>query len=379
MPAMRDRSRVLVAGGGVAALECMLALQALAPDAVSVELLAPERHFTYRPLAVVEPFGRHAVRRFPLATIAADRGVTLHRDALARVHPDDNLVETQGGVELAYDALVLAVGARPVEAVRGAITFRGPQDVGRVTAVLAGLLEGTISRVAFVVPGGATWTLPLYELALQTGAAIQRAQVRAQLTVITPERAPLAAFGREASEAVCGLLAERGVLVRTGSLAEACERGRLWMELEGSFAVDAAIALPRLVGPHLRGVPSDSMGFVPVDDVFRAEWLDNVYAVGDVAAHGIKQGGLAAQQAETAARAIAASAGAAVPPEPYAPVLRGLLLTGGRPLRLRRDETGCSEVADDALWWPANKIAGRHLAPYLASHPAFAAELAPST
>ena len=47
--------RVVIAGGGVAALEAALALRALAEDRVSVELLAPETQFWYRPLAVTEP------------------------------------------------------------------------------------------------------------------------------------------------------------------------------------------------------------------------------------------------------------------------------------------------------------------------------------
>ena len=54
----KSTTRVLVAGGGVAALEAALAMRALAEDRVSVELLAPEPQFWYRPLAVAEPFAR---------------------------------------------------------------------------------------------------------------------------------------------------------------------------------------------------------------------------------------------------------------------------------------------------------------------------------
>jgi hypothetical protein len=48
-----------------------------------------------------------------------------------------------------------------------------------------------------------------------------------------------------------------------------------------------------------------------------------------------------------------------------------LLLTGGTPRFLRAELTGgkgeTSTVTSDALWWPPGKIAGRFLAPYLAS------------
>src|SRR4051794_30424345 len=297
--------RVLIAGGGVAGLETLLALQVLAEERVRIELLAPERHFTYRPLAVTEPFGGQRVQRFPLASIGADRGVPVHRDALARVFPDERVVETQGGRRLAYDTLVLALGARPVEALAGALTFRGPQDTARMHELVGRLREGAIQRLAFVVPSGTTWALPLYELALQTAAALRDAGVTRKLSIVTPERSPLAAFGREAGSAVKALLAEAGIVLRTASIAEEVADGRLWMGIEGSFAVDAAVALPRLVGPRPRGIPCDPLGFVPVDEYTGVLGLDGVHAVGDVAAHGAKQGGLSAQQADVAAAVIA--------------------------------------------------------------------------
>ena len=69
---------------------------------------------------------------------------------------------------------------------------------------------------------------------------------------------------------------------------------------------------------------------------------------------------------------IAALAGAPVTPTPFAPVLRGLLLTGTVPLYLRSELGGghgeASAVHDEPLWWPPGKIAARYLAPYLAEH-----------
>ena len=54
---------------------------------------------------------------------------------------------------------------------------------------------------------------------------------------------------------------------------------------------------------------------------------------------------------------------------PFAPVLRGVLLTETRARFLRRDASGAagddSAVSGQALWWPPTKIAGRELAGYL--------------
>jgi sulfide:quinone oxidoreductase len=138
------------------------------------------------------------------------------------------------------------------------------------------------------------------------------------------------------------------------------------------------IALPRLLGPYVRGLPSDRLGFVPVDGLTRAIGVDGVHAVGDIAAHRLKQGGLAAQQADLAAQVIAASAGAPLRPRPYRPVLRGLLLTGGEVRYLRNAPDGGSVASDEPLWWPPVKVAGRHLAPYIAAHLDLCAPLPPA-
>src|SRR5680860_8246 len=109
-----DRVRVLVVGAGVGGLETALALRASAGEFVRVDVLAPERCFTYRPLAVNEPFGRAGTVQAQLREIAADRGLGLIRDALESVDAVAKRVRTQDGTVLGYDTLVLALGARPV-------------------------------------------------------------------------------------------------------------------------------------------------------------------------------------------------------------------------------------------------------------------------
>jgi sulfide:quinone oxidoreductase len=82
-----ERRKVLIAGGGVAGVEALLAFGALAADRVAVELMAPEPEFAYRPLSVAEPFQLAVVRRLPLAALAAEHGARYRRDALAQVDP----------------------------------------------------------------------------------------------------------------------------------------------------------------------------------------------------------------------------------------------------------------------------------------------------
>ena len=117
-------------------------------------------------------------------------------------------------------------------------------------------------------------------------------------------------------------------------------------------------------------MPQDANGFIPIDNHGQVIGLSAVYAAGDAVAFPVKQGGIAAQQAEAAAETIAARAGVALTPKPFRPVLRGLLLTGQAPRFLRTELAGgygdSSQVSLDPLWWPPAKIAGRYLGPALA-------------
>jgi sulfide:quinone oxidoreductase len=359
---------VVVAGGGVAGLELALALQALAEERVSVEIVAPEKDFVYRPLAVVEPFRAGEATSFPLPALVHAAGAELHTGEVAAVDASKKSVTTTDGGELPYDVLAVTLGARAREAVPGALTFRGPRDGPALAALLEEVVDGRVRRLAFAVPAGATWPLPLYELALLTETYLaDRGTMEVELTLVTPEEAPLAIFGRAAGEALQELLDMRGIRVQVRTTPLRFEDGALQLAPSGSLDADAVVALPRAEGPFLSGLPSDAAGFVPTDDQGRVPGLDDVYAAGDVTQFPVKQGGIATQQADAVAEAIAAWAGAPVEPTPFRPVLRGLLLTGLFPRFLRAEPgTAVSTIDTEALWWPPAKIVGRYLAPFLA-------------
>jgi sulfide:quinone oxidoreductase len=366
---MDDRPfSVLIAGGGVAALESALTLRELAGDLAAVELLAPEAVFSYRPVAVAEPFGLGTVRHFDLGVLAARAGAGLTLGALAGIDPERRLAETTTGATLPYDALLLACGAVPTDAVPGALTFRGPADSPRFGELLDELAHGDVAHVVFAVPWGATWPLPAYELALMTARRTASSADAPRVTVVTPEAEPLEVFGRAASEAVSDLLAELGVELLGGVYPVEHADGTLVLS-NGSLAADRVVALPRLRGRRIDGIAQTSEGFVPVDDHCQALGAEAVFAAGDVTSFPIKQGGIAAQQAVVAAESIAVLAGATLVPHPFRPVLRGMLLTGAEPRYLRRDLSpgGESEWASAApIWWPPTKIVGRRLSSFLA-------------
>lgn len=371
-------TKVLIAGGGVAALEAALALHALLDDRVEVELLAPEPRFWYRPLAVAEPFRLGEVQHFELPELASAAGAQFSPGALLGVDGTRKVARISAEDTLAYDALLIACGAVPKPAVLGALTFRGPADADKIRELLARAVAGEVHRIAFAVPWGAVWTLPAYELALLTAAHLAAAGAEdVELALVTPEDEPLALFGRAATEAITELLEKRRIEVHTRSHPFALEEGRLHLVPEGTIRAEHVVALPRLQGQRIDGVPQTVDGFIPVDASGRVYGLEDVYAAGDITSFPVKQGGIAAQQALSAAEAIAAAAGAEIDPSPFRPVLRGLLLTGGRPRYLRHEITGgvgnTSVTSEEPLWWPPAKIVGRYLAPFLAERSGVAA------
>jgi sulfide:quinone oxidoreductase len=379
------RQRVLIAGAGVAGLETLLALHALASDRVDITIVAPELRFINRSMAVDQPFKPQRMRGVRLMDTAAEFGARWHRGALDRVELGRRRGITTDGEELPFDMLVLAVGARAEREWHsaGVLTYDDESDGPNFRLLLHQLREGRISRLAFVKPAGPSWPLPLYDLALLTAAdCAAHARSEVELSLITPEQEPLGIFGSPASAAIRGLLQANRIALHTSSYGVPSHPG--WLVVapgERRMPVDRVVTLPRLVGPRLRGVPCGRDGFLHADAHGRLAGLDSVFAAGDVTAFPIKQGGLAAQQADAVAEAIAASVGADIDPQPFRPILRGVLLTGGPARYLRADISGCagddSIVAGEALWWPPNKLAGRYLAPYLSSQVGEAADVMP--
>jgi sulfide:quinone oxidoreductase len=365
------RTKVTIVGGGVAALEAMIALRQLAEDRIAIELVTPTPEWSYKPLAVAEPFGLGGAKRYDLVRIARDHGAAMHLAGVQAVRPDVHQLLTWDGRTVDYDLLLLAIGAQPTTALPGSVTVRGPGYTGRFRTVLQQLEQRRITRVAFAVPAGASWPLPLYELALMTAAHVDKTAVRGvELSLVTPEQEPLELFGPTASKAVRELLADRGVTLHTGRYPTDVRERELVTTPAGSIAADRVVSLPRLRGPFLPGVAHDPDGFIPTDLHGLVAGEGDVYAAGDATTCPVKQGGVATQQADAAAEAIAARVGARVDPRPFRPVLRGMLLTGRAPRYLRADVSGAagdsSSASDQALWWPPSKIAGYWLAPYLA-------------
>jgi sulfide:quinone oxidoreductase len=356
---------IVIAGGGIAGLEALLAVRTWAPDHARLTLISPDPDFSYRPLAVAEPFGLGHAHRVPLRRFAADAGAELIIDAVVGVDDAARDVRLRDGGAQRFEALIVAPGGRAVAGVEGATTWWPGGDAESYGGLLRDIDEGFAKRVAIVIPAGSVWPLPAYELALMTaGEAQAMGQPDVKITVVTPERVPLTLFGEAAGKALAEELRWAGVDVVTGAVARRAERGSLVLAPSGDrLDVQRAFAIPRIVGPALEGLACDEEGFVLAAEDGRVQGTERTWAAGDGVASPIKFGGLASHQGRVAAAAVARLAGASAPDQGE-PVIHGRLMTGRRTRRLR--PRGDAEGAP--LWWPHGKVAGEFLPRWLAGH-----------
>ncbi len=366
--------RVLIAGGGVAALEAALALRELAGDRVDTTLLTPEPTFVHRPLSVLEPFSHGGPHRsYRMTTIAGAADARLCADRLARVDAHAHIAHTEAGDALHYDVLVLAYGAVLRERFKHVRTIDDRRLDERLRGLIQDVEDGYVNRIAFLATAPIAWPLPLYELALMTKRAGHDASAELSVTIVTCERAPLAVFGATASAAVAQLLERHGVDVVTSAGCDVPEPGRVIISPgDRELDVDSVVALPALAARQIPGVPDNGwLGLIPIDRRCQVLGVEDVYAAGDATDFAVKHGSISAQQADTAAAEIAARAGLGAEPSDLEPVLRGVLLGGERPLALTarldhyNSEVLRSEATELSASQPIVKTEARWLAPCL--------------
>lgn len=351
-------------------MEAALALADLAGDLTDITLVAPGPEFLYKPLTVEEPFTMQPAERRELAPALAAIGVAFLEDAVASIDADRGTATLDKGAALPFDYLIVCVGGRTRDAFEGVETFwsnRGDLPVDEMIGRAHSSEAGTLT---LLVPPSTSWSLPLYELALQLRSRTEGlGMADTVLRLLTPEAAPLAICGTRASQALAELLSARRISVETDRYVVQDPDGSLRPTPSGAPVDPAlAIALPVITGPWIDGLPSDPDGFIPIDGACRVRGLDRVYAAGDGTTFPVKQGGLATQQADVAAEQIAALAGADVEPRPFDPVLRGQLVTGLESLNLKHELAGGhgeGKASLDYLWWPPQKVAGRYLSAWL--------------
>ena len=203
--------QIVIAGGGVAAIEALLALRHVVGEQVSSRCSRRSGASSTAPRRSVSRSASAA--RAPSTSLRspATRAPSSAAGARGRGSGAGSSGSATAG-ELSYDVLIVAVGAVPKPALPGAVTFAGPAQAVEVAAVLDRSSAARSRRLVFAVPGEATWSLPVYELAIMAAVDLRdRGVANATLGIVTPEPEPLRLFGAAAGAALRAMLDARGI------------------------------------------------------------------------------------------------------------------------------------------------------------------------
>ncbi|MGE3064097.1 MAG: NAD(P)/FAD-dependent oxidoreductase [Hyphomicrobiaceae bacterium] len=163
------RERLLIVGGGMAALKLTEELVVLAPGRYDITIASKETHLPYNRVLLSSLLAGEArepdLTLRPEAWYAANGVALLSGVEVISIDGDRREAVLSGGARLPYDRLVLATGSTPVRlpvpghALPGVLTFRDLDDV----RMLQGLAPGAR---AVVIGGGLLGIEAAYGLAL---------------------------------------------------------------------------------------------------------------------------------------------------------------------------------------------------------------------
>ena len=263
--------RVVIAGGGIAGVECALTI-ALGRRDTDVTLIHQWPSLRILPNLVYVPFGVSAHRLdIPIVENLEAHGIRCISGTVEQIDADARIVLVDGAA-ISYDKLVLAPGTEPVRV--AARTLRSLDD--------ALLLRGDLEKIERARHGDVTvlqlpentWPAPGYELAALLGTWRRAYSLNdVSIRLVTSAQTPLGMFGIDAADVITGRLDELGVTVISGVPA-----GRVEELTDSGLTIDMIdLAARRIPG----GPPTNLDGFYATGA--DGSIAPDMYAVGDAA------------------------------------------------------------------------------------------------
>jgi len=379
---------VVIVGSGFTGFECARRLR---KRNVDVTIISPIDYMLYTPL-LPDVAGGVVDGRFVAIPLAGTLGgvrkirgrvdsVDLNEHSLTFTDLEqrscslswDRLVLTPGSVTRLFDIPGLATYARGLKSIAEALYLRDHVLEQLELSCLESDAESAQARRTIVVVGasysGTELTAQLRALADAAAKHMDFAAGDVKFLLLDLAEQVMPEVGKKLGDKAMRVLRRRGVDVRLGLTLREVHPDYVVLS-DGSRVNTHTVAWVTGVtaSPLIEtlGLPTEK-GRLKVQTDLQVPGHPDVFAAGDLTSFPVKQGGIAAQQADAAAASIAARAGAPVIPEPFRPVLRGQLLTGMASRYLRGDPgSQTSAISTEPLWWPPAKIVGRHLSPFLA-------------
>lgn len=385
---MSARPRVLVLGGGFAALETAFLLRMRMRDEVDLTIASDNDSFVFRPNSIYIPFGAD-----PDSLLVALDKPLKHRDIafqlgqVAEVDPDARRVAFRDNSELSYDKLVIATGAATAaEEVPGLSehaatiwTAETMLDVReRFNRVRDRARAGQRQRVLFLVPPNNKCSGPLYEIVfmLETWLRREHARDHVEISWSTYEQTFIQAFGPRLHEVVTGEFSDRGIDGHTNEPVSEVTADEVRYSDGSSRGYDELIAFPPYTAAmSYAALPSDDRGFIATESATRqVVGHPDIYAPGDAGDFPIKQAFLAFLQADAVAEHIGSEVSGKEFAGEFDPVSMCVMemfdkatfaqvpleLTGdpAAPVRVRPGADGDYKVGTSVMWRLGKKVLG---------------------
>ncbi len=283
----------VVVGGGMVAHRFVEALRARDEAGEwRVTVLAEEPRPPYDRVALTSYFEKRDPELLNLGEdhLWADPQVRLRKGVTVEsIDPANHTVTTDGGLTMAYDALVLATGSYafmppvPGRELPGCFVYRTIDDVAALRGYVEGLAASRPGRpVRGAVIGGGL-------LGLEAAGALQKLGARSTVVEFAPRLMPLQ-VDDGGGEALRQLIEGLGVEVRVGTATSSIE-GRHEVErmtFSDGSAIDVDVVIfatgvrPRDELARAAGLPVGERGGILVDETCRTPDPD-IFAIGEVA------------------------------------------------------------------------------------------------
>ncbi|CAL8466157.1 g5693 [Coccomyxa elongata] len=300
-PGLVLKDLVLV-GGGHSHVEVLRSFGMKPLPGVRLTLITKDAHTAYSGMlpGYVSGFYTHDECHVDLNRLARYAGAALILEAAVGLDLQKQLVKLGSDrPPIAYDALSLDIGITPsAQGVPGALQHATPVKpvssfVERFRQLVQRLRSLERNLTVAVVGGGAGGV----ELALALQYRLHKELQQSGQPAATKVHVKLFCKGQllqqhtsSARMKFLRIIKEKGVQLFEGKGVAAVEAGRLILDDGRVEAFDEALWCTQAAAPAWlaeTGLPLDKAGFVCIDECLRAEGLDNVFAVGDVATSAI--------------------------------------------------------------------------------------------
>lgn len=323
------KRKLVVLGGGFAALQVVKCVSLRLYD---VTVVSPRDHFLFTPLLASSTVGTVELRSITEPLLGFRPGISVVCAEATRIDPSRGFVtireaagDTQRSLQIPYDMLVVAVGAKiQTFSIPGAdciaLPLKESLDAGAiririVQQIQRALIPGTTPEerrklLSFVIVGGGPTGIEfageLSDLLRREVRAVSEELARdASVTVVEAGTDILSIFNEALRRYTHCTLRKQGVTVRTGSLVQEVRADSVVLrggeEIPAGLTVWSAGIAPR---DFIKSAPFnfDVRGRIVVDSRLRVENYPGIFALGDCAAVTGKEYATTAQVAQQQGR-----------------------------------------------------------------------------